>query len=66
MGSMGPPSYRVDSLSELAELGVDGFIVICSPDLIAPEKDISKMIKRLTDAGPEVSLMLPAGSMWIF
>ena len=48
-GIYGPPSYCVDRLSELTEMGVDRFIVIGSPDLAAPEKEIVSMAKRLTE-----------------
>jgi 5,10-methylenetetrahydromethanopterin reductase len=47
-GIYGPPSYCVDRLTELTELGIDRFIVIGSPDLAAPEEPVAKMAERFT------------------
>ena len=49
-GIYGPPTYCVDRLAELVELGVDRFILIGSPDLAAPEEEIAALARRAVDA----------------
>ena len=48
-GIYGPPTYCVDRLAELVELGVDRFILIGSPDLAAPEEEIAALARRAVD-----------------
>ena len=45
-GIYGPPSYCVDRIWQLAELGVDRFVLAGSPDLAAPEAGIAEMARR--------------------
>ena len=45
-GIYGPPSYCVDRLSQLAELGVDRFILARGPDLAMPTPEISALAER--------------------
>lgn len=42
----GPSAYCVDRISQLAELGVDRFILAGSPDLAAPETEVAGMARR--------------------
>ena len=53
-GIYGPPSYCVDRLSELAELGVDRFILAGGPDLAMPMPEIAALAERF------VAEVLPA------
>ena len=53
-GIYGPPSYCVDRLSQLAELGVDRFILAGGPELAMPMPEIAAMGERF------VAEVLPA------
>ena len=53
-GIYGPPSYCVDRLSQLAELGVDRFILAGVPDLAMPMPEIAALAERF------VAEVLPA------
>ena len=45
-GIYGPPSYRVDRISELAGLDVDRFILAGGPDLAMPQAEIAALARR--------------------
>ena len=45
-GIYGPPSYCVDRLSQLVELGVDRFILAGGPDLAMPRPEIAALGER--------------------
>ena len=53
-GIYGPPSYCIDRLSQLAELGVDRFILAGGPDLAMPMPEIAALAERF------VAEVLPA------
>ena len=48
-GIYGPPSYCIDRLSELVDLGIDRFIIIGSPDLAAPDEEIAGLAQRAVE-----------------
>jgi 5,10-methylenetetrahydromethanopterin reductase len=48
-GIYGPPSYCVDRLNELVELGIDRFIFAGGPDLALPQPEIVEMAKRFVN-----------------
>ena len=47
-GIYGPPSYCVDQLSQLVELGVDRFILAGGPDLAMPWAEIAALADAYT------------------
>ena len=53
-GIYGPPSYCIDRLAQLAELGVDRFILAGGPDLAMPRPEVAALAKRF------VAEVLPA------
>ncbi len=54
-GIYGPPSYCVDRLNELVELGIDRFILAGGPDLAMLDPEIAGMAQRfVTDVLPRV------------
>ena len=48
-GIYGPPGYCVDRLNELAELGIDRFILAGGPELAHPEPFVVDLARRFTD-----------------
>jgi 5,10-methylenetetrahydromethanopterin reductase len=48
-GIYGPPSYCIDRLNELIELGIDRFILTGGPEIAFPDESIAKMARRFTD-----------------
>lgn len=52
-GIYGPPAYCVDRLSELAELGIDRFILAGGPDIAMPNPEVAALASRfLTEVLP--------------
>ena len=45
-GIYGSPAYCIDRLSELAELGIDRFIMAGGPDLTHRDSEVVKLAER--------------------